>query len=82
MMRTIMAALIALAAFGGGTAHAGTNGMLLAADNCYAVGQRVAKQRGAQLASAQAVSGGCKIVLIIPGGNGQRPKRVEVVVNG
>ncbi|WP_421852444.1 hypothetical protein [Oricola sp.] len=82
MTRKITAALIALAIFGGAAAHATENQMLIAADNCYAVGQRVAAQRGAQLASAQAVSGGCKIVLIIPGGNGQRPKRVEMVVNG
>lgn len=75
MLRITMAALIALPVLG--TAPS------LAADNCYAVGQQVAAQRGAQLASAEAVGGGkCKIVLLIPGSNGQRPKREEVIVNG
>ncbi|MCI5073487.1 hypothetical protein [Oricola sp.] len=53
-----------------------------AADNCYAVGQQVAAQNGAQLASAESVGGGkCKVVLLVPGSNGQRPKRKEIVVN-
>jgi hypothetical protein len=82
MLRTIMAALIAFPAFGGAPSFAADNEIFIAADNCYAVGQREAAKRGAQLASAQAVSGGCKIVLVIPGQNGQRPQRVEVVVNG
>lgn len=58
----------------------------LAADNCYAVGQQVAARRGAQLASAQAVKQDgqtvCRIVLLIPGQDGQRPRREEVVVSG
>lgn len=54
-----------------------------AADNCYAVGQQVAAQRGAQLASAESAGGGkCKIVLLVPGSNGERPKREELIVNG
>ena len=48
-----------------------------------AVGQQVAAQRGAQLASAESVGGGkCKIVLLVPGANGERPKREEIIVNG
>ncbi|MFZ2101417.1 MAG: hypothetical protein WAU86_12720 [Oricola sp.] len=75
MFRMTMAALIALPVLG--TAPS------FAADNCYAVGQQVAAERGAQLASAEAVAGGkCKIVLVIPGANGQRPKREEIIVNG
>ena len=54
-----------------------------AADNCYAVGQQVATQRGAQLASAESVGGGkCKVVLVLPAANGQHPKREEVIVDG
>ena len=75
MSRYIMAALIALSVLSIAPAQA--------ADNCYAVGQQVAAQRGAQLASAEAVSGGkCKIVLLVPGSNGERPKREEIIVNG
>jgi ribosomal protein L27 len=75
MLRMTMAALIALPVLG--TAPS------LAAGNCFAVGQQIAAQRGAQLASAEDVGGGkCKIVLLIPGSNGQRPKREEVIVNG
>lgn len=75
MFRITMTALIALTVLG--TAPS------FAADNCYAVGQQVAAQRGAQLASAESVGGGkCKVVLLVPGSNGQRPKREEIIVNG
>ena len=75
MLRMTMAALIALPVLGTAPSHA--------ADNCYTVGQRVAAEKGAELASAQAVAGGkCKIVLVIPGANGQRPKRQEIIVDG
>jgi hypothetical protein len=75
MFRFIMAALIALPALGTAPSYA--------ADNCFAVGQQVAAQRGAQLASAESVGGGkCKIVLLVPGSDGQRPKREEIIVNG
>ena len=75
MFRYIMAALIALPLVGTTPAFA--------ADNCYAVGQQVAAQRGAELASAESVGGGkCKVVLLVPGSNGQRPKREEIIVDG
>src|SRR5690606_6426076 len=52
--------------------------------NCYAVGQRVAAQYGGTLMGASAVQRGgqtlCRIVVSGPGRNGQRPRRVEVVV--
>lgn len=52
--------------------------------DCYAIGQQVAAQNGGQLARAsQANRGGqtvCVIVVLVPGQNGQRPRRVEVVV--
>ena len=52
--------------------------------NCYAIGQRVAAQMGGQLAAATAENQGgqtvCRIVVLVPGGNGERPRRTEVVV--
>jgi len=52
--------------------------------DCYAVGQRVAAEMGGQLAAANAENQGgqmvCRIVVLIPGGNGERPRRAEVVV--
>ncbi|MAW87101.1 MAG: hypothetical protein CMJ42_11280 [Phyllobacteriaceae bacterium] len=54
------------------------------AGGCYAVGQRVAAQKGGQLAKAsQETRGGrsvCVIVVLVPRGGGQRPSRQEVVV--
>jgi hypothetical protein len=55
-----------------------------AAANCYAVGQRIAAERGGSLAAAQAeVRGGrqvCVIVVLVPGADGKRPRRQEIVV--
>jgi hypothetical protein len=54
------------------------------ASNCYAVGQQVAAQKGGTLAKAsQSTRGGqavCVIVVLVPGKDGQRPRRAEVVV--
>jgi hypothetical protein len=54
------------------------------ASDCYAVGQQVAAQNGGTLAKAsQATRGGrpvCVIVVLVPGKNGQRPRRAEIVV--
>lgn len=56
----------------------------LAAGDCYAIGQQVAAQKGGKLAAANAVSRGgqkvCVLVVVIPGRNGQRPRRQEIVV--
>lgn len=74
MFRLIITGLIAWSVAGATPAFA---------DNCFAVGQQVAAQRGAQLASAESVGGGkCKVVLLVPGSNGERPKREEIIVNG
>ncbi len=58
--------------------------VLLAASDCYAIGQQVAEQNGGTLAKAsQATRGGqpvCVIVVLVPGKDGQRPRRTEVVV--
>ena len=54
------------------------------ADNCYAVGEKVASQKGGKLAKAQASTQGgqavCEIVILIPSHNGARPRRDVVVV--
>ncbi|WP_114390249.1 hypothetical protein [Notoacmeibacter marinus] len=53
----------------------------LVADNCYAVGQRLAQERGAKLLRADAVgSGECRVVMLVPDGEGGRPRREEIVV--
>lgn len=58
--------------------------LLPVAGGCYAVGQRVAAQKGGQLAKAsQETRGGqsvCVIVVLVPRGGGQRPSRQEIVV--
>lgn len=52
---------------------------LIAADNCFAVGQAIAADRGVTLVAAEAtVQNGqnvCKIVVLAPATNGGRPKR-------
>lgn len=51
----------------------------IASDNCFAVGQAVAADRGVTLVAAEAtVQNGqnvCKIVVLAPATNGGRPKR-------
>ena len=58
--------------------------IVLAASDCYAIGQQVAAQNGGTLAKAsQATRGGqpvCVIVVLVPGKEGQRPRRPEIVV--
>ncbi|CAH2396191.1 hypothetical protein [Mesorhizobium ventifaucium] len=58
--------------------------IVLAASDCYAIGQQVAEQNGGTLAKAsQSTRGGqpvCVIVVLVPGKDGQRPRRTEIVV--
>jgi putative hemolysin len=58
--------------------------VLMAAADCYAVGQQVAAQNGGTLARAsQSDQGGqpvCVIVVLVPAKDGKRPRRVEFVV--
>lgn len=58
--------------------------IILAASDCYAIGQQVAQQNGGTLAKAsQSTRGGqavCVIVVLVPGKDGQRPRRSEIVV--
>ncbi len=52
--------------------------------DCFALGQDKAAELGGTLAKAKPdMDGGtpvCRLVIVVPGQNGERPKRVEVVV--
>jgi hypothetical protein len=54
------------------------------AADCYSIGQQVAAQAGGTLAKASEANRGgqsvCVIVVLIPGKDGQRPRRTEIVV--
>lgn len=56
----------------------------LVASDCYAVGQQVAAENGGTLAKATpATQGGqavCRIVVLLPAKQGERPRRAEFVV--
>jgi len=75
----ILASLAALSAIAGSpwlsTAHA---------KDCYAIGVQLASEHGGQLARATpAVQNGqqvCRIVILVPGRDGARPRRAEYVV--
>lgn len=58
--------------------------LVAVAADCYAVGQEVAAQKGGTLAKAsQATRGGqqvCVVVVLVPGKEGERPRRAEIVV--
>ena len=52
--------------------------------DCYAVGEDKAAAMGGQLAKASPDTEGgqpvCRVVIVVPGKDGERPKRVEVVI--
>lgn len=52
--------------------------------DCYAVGEQVAAEQGGQLARASARNQGgrtvCVIVVLVPGRDGERPRRQEFVI--
>jgi hypothetical protein len=58
--------------------------VLQAQSDCYSIGQQVAADRGGTLAKAtQTTKGGrevCVIVVLLPGKDGGRPRRDQVVV--
>ncbi|WP_445082866.1 hypothetical protein [Chelativorans sp. YIM 93263] len=69
----------------GQESSAGPTVLLAQGDSdCYAIGQRVAAERGGELARATAETQGgqtvCRIVILVPGGEGERPRRAEVIV--
>ncbi|MBA3447023.1 MAG: hypothetical protein H0T56_05360, partial [Pseudaminobacter sp.] len=51
---------------------------------CYAIGQQIAAERGGTLAKASSSTQGgqpvCVIVVLVPGKDGKRPRRAEIVV--
>ncbi|WEX07724.1 hypothetical protein [Chelativorans sp. AA-79] len=54
------------------------------APDCYAIGQQIAAEQGGTLAGASAETQGgstvCRIVILVPAKDGERPRRVEVTV--
>jgi hypothetical protein len=52
--------------------------------DCYAVGEQIAQQNGGTVAKAVPVTQDgqamCRIVLLIPGAEGERPRREEILV--
>ena len=58
--------------------------LLVQAADCYAVGEQQAAEQGGTLATAgDAVKNGqpvCRVIVVVPGQNGERAKRVEIIV--
>ncbi|HEY5819286.1 MAG TPA: hypothetical protein VIU14_12990 [Mesorhizobium sp.] len=52
--------------------------------DCYSIGQQIAAENGGTLARASASNQGgrevCVIVVLVPGKNGQRPRRAQFIV--
>jgi hypothetical protein len=52
--------------------------------DCYAIGQDKAAEMGGTLAKAKPDTEGgapvCRLVIVVPGAEGERPKRVEITV--
>jgi hypothetical protein len=81
---TALTAALVLSAFAAPGEAARRDKTIVAAADCYAIGQRVAQENGGTLARAQASEQGgqqvCVIVVLVPGKEGQRPRRAEFVV--
>ncbi len=60
------------------------NLMMAQAADCYTVGeQQAAAQSGTLATASDAVQNGqpvCRVIVLVPGKNGERPKRVEIIV--
>ena len=58
--------------------------VVLVQSDCYSIGEQVAAQYGGTLARAKSSTQGgqpvCVIVVLVPGKDGQQPRRTEVVV--
>ena len=86
LFRPLLPALLAAAMLGATPAMADDLGepMMFAGADCYGIGQQIAAQSGGTLAKAsQADRGGqpvCVIVVLVPGKEGERPRREEYVV--
>jgi hypothetical protein len=90
-----LAILLFAAHAGAGQAFAVTQRAMLPGENlnpsiiqvqadCFAVGQDKAAEMGGTLAKAKPDDEGgapvCRLVIVVPGENGERPKRVEITV--
>lgn len=88
IFRPAVAALCATGLFASsamaGPQQAAEGEYIVAAADCYAIGQQVADQHGGTLARASESNQGgqpvCVIVVLVPAKDGQRPRRVQVVV--
>ncbi len=58
--------------------------VFLVEGDCYAIGEQIAQENGGTVAKAVPVTQGgqpmCKVVVLIPGAEGERPKRLEFTV--
>ncbi|MEP9397206.1 hypothetical protein [Mesorhizobium sp. KR2-14] len=79
-----LSGLVASQSVAAPAAGQGDESFVIAAADCYAIGQQVAAQNGGTLAKASAATQGgqsvCVIVVLVPGKDGQRPRRSEFVV--
>lgn len=79
-----VAAAVALSPPAAAQEAEGRQAVQVAQSDCYSIGQQVASEKGGTLAKAsQAEQDGravCVIVVLVPGKNGQRPRRTEIVV--
>ncbi|MCO5063108.1 MAG: hypothetical protein M9924_01700 [Rhizobiaceae bacterium] len=84
MRRLIVAHVAAVLLSAPALAGADDAPVRVAQADCYAIGQRVAAQNGGTLARATLSNQGgqpvCVIVVLVPGKDGQRPRRAEFVV--
>jgi hypothetical protein len=86
----LISMLSAVFAGGGSAPHEAVHGLvadtliLAQSASCNAIGEAVAAENGGTLASASdAVQNGaevCQIIIVVRGQNGERPRRMEVVV--
>lgn len=58
--------------------------IVVQAADCYVIGEQQAAAQGGALATAtDAVQNGqpvCRVIVVVPGQNGTRPRRVEIIV--
>ena len=84
LIRSAVLTVCAASMLGGGPALAEDKPVLLAAGDCYGIGQQIAAEHGGTLAKASLSNQGgqsvCVIVVLVPGKDGQRPRRQEFVV--
>lgn len=82
--RRLRHALLGAALAFGPVLPAAAESLQVAQADCYAVGERVAAENGGQLARASSSNQGgrtvCVVVVLVPGRDGERPRRQEFVI--